>query len=364
MILSDLKIHHLRTITSAHLSLHSKFNFITGPNGSGKTSILEALYLLSCGHSFRSREISPIISHGEKQLTVFARSQSQETISIQKSSFEATQIKLNNHLCTSTSQIAYALPCQIIYADIFSIIDAGPAVRRSVLDWGLFHVKPSYLSLWKEYKKVLKQRNALLKNHVPYSQFIPWDKLLSELASDLDLLRRSYFSEWKEAFYAVLQKLTQSTCTIEYYKGWDKKKSGKQLMDVLAEQFAQDKSKQYTQYGAHQSDIIIESNDHKVKNTLSRGQQKIILIALKLAQGQLLSDDCLYLFDDLASELDANHQSKLFELLTSHKGQYVITSIAPIGIQNMLPNENCAFYDVNDGIVINSMSSASSSNYA
>lgn len=327
MILSDLKIHHLRNISFAHLSLNSKFNFVVGSNGSGKTSILEAIYLLSCGHSFRSREISPIVSHDQEMLTVFARSLTQETISIQKSSSGLTQIRLNNLPCSSTSQLAYALPCQIFYSDIFQIIDAGPSVRRSVLDWGLFHVKPNYLALWKEYKKVLKQRNALLKTHSPYSHFIPWDKQLSDLAYQLDLLRNEYFKEWEVQFYTVLNELTEINCSIHYYKGWDKKRTGKELADILADSFASDKQKQYTQHGAHQADITIESNDSKAKNILSRGQQKIILIALKLAQGNLLSTDCLYLFDDLAAELDDTHQRKLLNFLIHRRGQYVITNI-------------------------------------
>ena len=217
MILADLKIHHLRNIASAHLLLNSRFNFIIGPNGSGKTSILEALYLLSCGHSFRSREISPIITHEQSALTVFARAVDQETISIQKSCSEPTQIKLNNLFCTSTSQLAYSLPCQVFYSDIFQIIDAGASIRRSVLDWGLFHVKHNYLSLLKEYKKTLKQRNALLKTHAPYAHFIPWDKQLNNLSKELDILREEYFSLWEASFIKVLHELTDVSCTIKYY---------------------------------------------------------------------------------------------------------------------------------------------------
>lgn len=223
MILSELKIHHLRNLSSVHLDLSPRFNFIFGANGSGKTSILEALYLLSCGHSFRSREISPIISYEQPSLTVFARAQQQETISIQKSYSQPTQIKLNNQFCSTTSQLAYALPCQVFYSDIFQIIDAGPSVRRSLLDWGLFHVKHNYLSIWKEYKRVLKQRNALLRQQAPYDHFIPWDNLLSQFANQLHLLREEYFAQWSCAFTNVLQELSPLDCTISYYKGWDKK---------------------------------------------------------------------------------------------------------------------------------------------
>ncbi|MCL9683123.1 DNA replication/repair protein RecF [Legionella maioricensis] len=352
MILTDFKIHHLRNISSAHLVLNSRFTFIIGPNGSGKTSILEALYLLSCGHSFRSREISPIITHGQSALTVFARAANHDTVSIQKSCCEPTQIKLNNQFCTTTSQLAYALPCQIFYSDIFQIIDAGPSVRRSVLDWGLFHVKPNYLALWKEYKKVLKHRNALLKKHAPYAYFIPWDQQLSCLANQLDELRQDYFELWKNRFYHVLQQLTDSVCSIDYFKGWDKKKTGKSLEQVLAEHFNSDNQKLYTQYGAHQADIFIESNDIKAKQVLSRGQQKIILIALKLAQGELLNQQCLYLFDDLVSELDDDHQHKLLDYLASQPGQYVITSVNKMDFIAQLPNEHVSSYAIHNGSIV------------
>lgn len=351
MILSDLKIHHLRNLSFAQLSLHSRFNFIVGSNGSGKTSILEAMYLLSCGHSFRSREINPIVSHEQEALTVFARSVSQNTISIQKSSTGPTQIRLDNLPCSTTSQLAYALPCQIFYSDIFQIIDAGPSVRRSVLDWGLFHVKPEYLQLWKEYKRVLKQRNALLKSNSPYAHFVPWDKQISELAEQLHLLRMDYFQIWEDEFYKVLNDLTETECSIAYYKGWDKRNTGKSLLSILEDSYLSDKQKQYTQYGPHQADIYIESNDSKAKNILSRGQQKIILIALKLAQGNLLNSDCLYLFDDLVAELDNVHLKKLLDYLIQGRGQYVITCINSINEDVFAAENSFASFHIKDGIV-------------
>lgn len=350
MILSDLKIQHLRTIRSAHLELHHRFNFISGENGSGKTSILEALYLLSCGHSFRSREIAPIINFEQQSLTVFASSSDHEQISIQKSSLSATQIKLNNQFCATTSALAYALPCQIVYADIFQILDAGPSVRRSILDWGLFHVKPVYLSLLKEYKRVLKQRNALLKKRVPYQQFVPWDLQLVKLAEQIDELRCDYFSTWQNVFAQVLSQLTKTVCTIDYYKGWDKRQIGKPLLEVLEEQFASDVQRQFTQYGIHQADVYISTADEKAKHVLSRGQQKIILIALKLAQGKLLNKHCLYLFDDLPAELDDTHLRNLLVYLSQEPGQFVITSVNELALMDALLGEVNQF-TMHNGII-------------
>ena len=354
MILTDLKIHSLRNIIKAHLQLNSRFNFIYGANGSGKTSILEALYLLSCGHSFRSREIAPIINQDQDTLTIFARAENEESISIQKSRSEPTQVKLNNQFCYSTSQLAYAMPCQIFYSDIFQIIDAGASIRRSVLDWGLFHVKHNYLAVWKEYKKVLKQRNALLKTRVAYNQFIPWDLQLSHLANELDVMRKEYFAQWASNFIQVLSELTDVSCTIGYYRGWDKKESGKPLKDLLAESFESDMYKSFTQSGAHQADILIESNDFKAKQVLSRGQQKIILLGLKLAQAQMVEKDCLYLIDDLAAELDENHQSRLMNYLVTRKGQYVITNTASSQLFQSVPSNEASIFQINSGLIVSS----------
>ncbi|CAM2732894.1 DNA replication/repair protein RecF [Legionella worsleiensis] len=352
MILSELRIHHLRNITEATLFFNPHFNFIYGPNGSGKTSILEALYLLSCGHSFKTREIAPIVTLGQSNLTVFSRFTDNSTISIQKSAGQPTQIKINNQLCYTTSQLAYAVPCQIFYADIFQIIDAGPGVRRSVLDWGLFHVKQNYLSLWKDYKRIIKHRNALLKKHAAYQEFIPWDKQLDLIATQMDNLRSEYFVQWRDSFYHTLEKLTSTTCTLEYYKGWDKKNANKSLFEVLAEHFNSDLQRQFTQFGPHQADIIISSDETKAKHILSRGQQKIILIALKLAQGSLLKGDCLYLFDDLPAELDAKHQRSLFDYLNSSKGQFIFTCISEAEFVNCIPYLNHSSFSMNSGSVL------------
>ena len=347
MIFSKLKIHHLRNIHTLSLSLNSRFNFIIGPNGSGKTTILEALYLLSCGHSFRSRETRPLISFDQDSFTVFALSTDNQTVSIRKSKSTQTHIKLNDQFCRTTSQLAYETPCQVCYSDLFQIIDAGPSVRRAVLDWGLFHVKPNYLILWNDYKKVLRQRNALLKKERLYSHFIPWDMQLSRLAKELDELRSDYTSRWQEAFNQVLPELSDVHCTFSYYRGWDRKDSGANLDQLLKEQFESDKHRQFTQSGAHQADLIIEGTHLKAKQVLSRGQQKIILLALKLAQGKLLDNNCLYLFDDLASELDEKHLCNLFNYLQRNPGQFVITGInAAIDVQ-----DNKALYQLDNGMV-------------
>ncbi len=133
MILSEIKLHQVRNLINYTLDLHPQCTLITGPNGAGKTAILESLYMLSRGYSFKSREIQPLINHQTDTLTIFARSIDGQTISIQKSTASPTIIKLNSQTCLNTSELAYALPCQVFYQDIFDIIDSGSSVRRRTL---------------------------------------------------------------------------------------------------------------------------------------------------------------------------------------------------------------------------------------
>jgi len=337
MILTQLNIHSLRNIQTMQLALHPRYNIIHGMNGSGKTSIMEAIYLLGSGHSFRTRETTPLITHGQPTLTIFAKTARPEehntlvrdlesSISIQKSSTGSTRVKLNQQICQRSSELAHSLPCQLVYQDIFQIIDAGPAVRRSLLDWGLFHVKQSYHALWKDCRHVIKQRNALLRQKTTLQHVAPWDKLLTDLAYELDALRAAYFKDWSEVFQHILAQLTDVPCEIQYYKGWDRKASGRALNVILTEQFASDCQRQYTHSGPHQADILFDSAALKAKQTLSRGQQKIILIALKLAQAQLLAKPCVYLFDDITAELDAHHMQRLINALPQFQGQFFLTT--------------------------------------
>ncbi len=350
--LIDLNIHHLRNISSASLSLHPHNNLFYGSNGSGKTSLLEAIYLLGTGHSFRTRETVPLVTHGAAALTVFARTADDETISIQKKISGSTHVKLNRETCYSSSALSRFLPCQVFYQDIFQVIDAGPAVRRAVLDWGLFHVEPSYHLLWKDYRLVIKHRNALLRQKAAAEYFVPWDKQLVHLALALDAMRAAYFQRWSILFQSILQQLSDVPCHIEYYKGWDRKGSGMDLSQILQDQLNLDRQRLYTHAGAHQADILFDLSSKKAKQLLSRGQQKIVLIALKLAQASLVPMDCIYLFDDIAAELDADHLSRLMLALATVKGQKFFTAIDEMSFKKYNRSLEWQMHQVNEGAFV------------
>lgn len=329
MSLIKLNIHNLRNIKKLQIFPHPKFNIITGANGSGKTSLLEAIYLLGNGRSFRTRETAPLVNYTAETLTVFAELANQDKLSIQKTRSGSTKVQLNQHPCLKSSELAYFLPCQVFYQDIFQIIDAGPLLRRSILDWGSFYKVQTYGKLLREYRHIIKQRNALLRQKASREWFVPWDKLLVELGVEIDSIRSAYFHELEISFQENLARLTDTQCKISYYKGWDKKGDNKSLLAILEEQFASDLQRQFTHSGPHNADIYFDSVELKAKQTLSRGQQKIILIALKLAQAALLPLPCIYLLDDIAAELDNKHLANLISLIKATDGQFFCSAINP-----------------------------------
>lgn len=326
-MLSTLQLTSFRCFRDTHFEFHPTFNFITGKNGSGKTALLEALSLLSVGRSFRTRETHPLIHMNDLQMVLFAELHGGHALSIQKSQQSSTQIKINTQSCLRTSELTAFLPSQVIYQDLFQIIDAGPTIRRQVLDWGMFHVKPNYHEMMKQYRNALKQRNALLKSGAGPKALVPWNQTLSELATWIDDARADYFAQCTPFFKQVLSALSGVEADLIYFKGWDKTGAGTSLQDVLEKHYETDFHRQYTQYGPHHADFEIRTETGKAKLFLSRGQQKIILLALKIAQAQLLQKPCIYLWDDVCAELDDEHLCRLGAFIPQLPGQFFISGI-------------------------------------
>lgn len=335
MILDQIKVHALRSIKAANLNFHPKYNYIIGQNGTGKTTLLEAIYILGSGHSFKTREISPLIQQNEQALVIYGKGED-TTLSISKSLNSTTMVKINGQICTASSKLAYQMPCQVYYQDIFQIMDSGPGLRRSMIDWGVFHVKHDYLNLWKQYKYILKQRNSLLKQRPGKSALEPWDCQLAEVGETIADMRFNYLQSLMKNYQDTLNQLCDFHISLNYYKGWDKKKSGCSLKEALLLNREKDIHRGFTSVGIHQADILVESEDTQAKKILSRGQQKIALIALKLSQSKMLSYHCIHLMDDIFAELDAYHLEKLASFISKSGDQFFFT-VLPHDLSKLEP---------------------------
>lgn len=330
MQLVRLKANCFRNLAELDIEFSPGFNFIYGPNGSGKSSLLEAIYFLSLGRSFRSSLASRAIQYDAKGFNLFSSilGKCSTTLGLEKIRKGKTKIKIGNS-SNSVSELAKLLPLQLINPNSYHLLSGGPRARRQFIDWGVFHVEPQFLQIWQRFQQVLKQRNAALQQDVPMNQIKIWNLELVEVSNEITTLREKYVEQLTPLITELIKKLlTLQGLSINFYQGWNEKFS---LDSILNSSFTRDSNLAYTQFGPHRADLAIKLNGNPVHEVLSRGEQKLLTCALQLAQGLLLkkitSKSCIYLLDDLFSELDLVKQHMFMHLLNSLEAQVFITAI-------------------------------------
>ncbi len=335
MPLTRLSVTGVRNLQPVTLHPSPRINLVHGANASGKTSLLEAIHLLGLARSFRTNKLQPVIQYQQTQCTVFAELLSDQNeknqIGVQRSADSEFVIRINGQNVRSAAQLAKTLPLQLINPDSFRLLEGAPKQRRQFLDWGVFHVEHSFLPAWQRLQKSLKQRNSLLRRgRIDSLLLAPWELELVQAAEQIDMYRQAYISRLKPVFEQVLgDMLTIDGLTLSYFRGWDKEKP---LAAVLAQQFERDCQLGHTQAGPQRADLRVRVNGLNAVDVLSRGQQKLVVSALKIAQGYLLKQQygpqsCVFLVDDLPSELDAHHRQALCRLLEQLDCQVFITCV-------------------------------------
>lgn len=334
MYLSRLDVLDVRNIERARLELRPGVNLVTGANGSGKTSLLEAVYLLGTGRSFRSNRIAPVIRYGAASLTVFGVLQTPEaagiSLGVQRHRSGETMLKIRGEPVRTASELAAVLPVQLINPDSAEIVTGAPARRRRFLDWGTFHVEHGFLQHWKLYRRALEQRNALLRrSQARAEEFEGWEAQLSTHAEGVDGCRRGFLDRLQPMLSRTLEALGGvREVRLGYTPGWDRDSD---LRTVLERQRATDRDMGFTRAGPQRADLRLTHEGKPAADALSRGQQKVLSCALLLAQAQLLAEvegkRSLCLVDDLPAELDKDHRRRLGALLAGMDSQVLITAV-------------------------------------
>lgn len=340
-MLTTLHIHHVRNLIDNRLTL-SKHNLFIGDNGSGKTSLLEAIFLLSRGRSFRHHQPKHYIHHHHDHCIIWAKRQlsdSEQTFALKKNTDASTQLRYNNLPQANQSTLTKQLPTLIIDPLAITLLEHGTQDRRQLLDWLSFHLYDDFYSTWLSHNRLLKQRNALLR-HAQKNQatFVAWDNALEQYANQLHQYRQNAFELWQTAFtQTVTTLLPRYECIhLSYQAGFDTQKS---LSAILQTRLPLDIELGYTRIGAHRADIAIHLTYHTAFGTkkeqavhiLSRGEKKLLIIALKLAQLAVICQQSdkppLVLIDDIGAELDKKALAILFKTLFALPCQLFITSL-------------------------------------
>jgi DNA replication and repair protein RecF len=337
-LLASFRAEHLRSITVAELELSAGLNLIVGQNGAGKTSLLEAVYLLGRGRSFRTRSNERLISHGEPLARVVGQTPGAllpQVVGIEVTREGRTSARIGGRTPDSLAELATAFPVQVIDPDIHKLVEEGSARRRRWLDWGVFHVEPGFGRDWGRYQRALKQRNAALRQGSGDPAI--WDQELARAGVLITTARQRVVDSIAPRWVELCQRLAGIDLTLQLYAGWD---TDQDLEQALGAALTKDRDRGTTGLGPHRADLRLRQRGRVAREVLSRGQQKLAAVALTLAQLQWLKADHgllpTLLLDDPAAELDAGRLAGFIAEVQTLETQLVVTSLSadatPLGV--------------------------------
>lgn len=350
MPIEYLEIQHLRNIDAARLSFSPSMNLITGLNASGKTSLLEAISILLQGKSFRTPRIDQLIMHDKTSMLIIGRyTQGRHAyqIGLQRGN-KNTTVKINGQVVTKMSELVAKLPLFILTPETHELLASGPKIRRQFLDWGVFHVEHHYLDNWQRFHRILRQRNSSLRQKMTKKMVQAWDQPLAEYAYVLHLSRSNYLEKLKQQFSHVCSALLDLDVSIQYRPGWDEKTG---LLEQIKTQYEQDSERGFTQLGPQRADLRFIVDGYHAQNVLSRGQQKLLICALTLAQLSVLQLDTAILVDDLPAELDPVRRRVLLQSLQNTGAQVFVTATEP-GLLDIQSWPDKKLFHVEHGVLL------------
>lgn len=332
MALLTFAVRDFRNIAAAELAFSPQLNLITGANGAGKTSLLEALYFLGRGQSFRTHHPTTLIREGAEALlvrgTVADGQGGTVAVGVQRDR-QGLQMRLGGQPLRQLPRLVALFPFQILSPDSHLLLEGGPRHRRRFLDWGVFHVEPSFYPTWQRYARALRQRNAALRARLAVAEVRLWDEELIQAAEALDRQRRAYLDELLPVLGRYIAQLVDlAGLRWDYRPGWARKQAfGAALRDALEG----DRRQGFTRLGPHRADLVPTLDGVPAQERISRGQQKQLVGALMLAQAEVYrlrrGRPSIFLVDDLASELDAEHRRRVLAALRDLDVQVFVTAI-------------------------------------
>ena len=336
MHLKNLSILNFKNVSDKSFQFEHKINCFVGKNGIGKTNILDAIYYLANGKSYFNPVASQNIKHNEEFFVVdgvFEKLERAEHIVCSLKKGQKKMIKRNGKPYDRFSEHIGLIPLVIISPSDQDLISEGSETRRKFIDLVISQQNPVYLQQVIQYQKVIAQRNALLKyfalNRVFDADTLSiYNEQLNGLGSEIHAHRNDFIAAFNPIFTKYHQQITNNGehVAIKY----ESQLHDKTLATLFVFFLQKDRLLQYTSVGIHKDDLLFEIDTHPIKKYGSQGQQKSLLIALKLAQFDFIKKQSgvapILLFDDIFDKLDADRVQKIIEMVNDATfGQLFIT---------------------------------------
>ncbi len=331
MSLQHFRASGFRCLSEVDLAPDPTLNLFTGPNASGKTSLLEGIFYLGRGRSFRASGNRELIQAGQKGFTLFG-----DVTFAEESHRTGVEVGIGRRQVRVDAEngngadLARLLPVQAIDPEVHELIQGGPEYRRRFLDWGVFHVKQAFLESWRRYQKALRQRNAALRQGDNEQAVRDWDTELAEHGEAVDQYRSEYLEDYLPLFSSIIHEKLPFEAICTYKRGWSPKTG---LAEALQDSWDRDRTFGSTQAGPHRADLLLEVHDRRARHRVSRGQQKMLAASLVISQTRHVAakgnDRLVLLVDDPAAELDRDNRERLFEMLHEMPAQMFVTALEP-----------------------------------
>ncbi len=332
MRINKLRLLNVRNLQATEIDPAAQVNLVFGRNASGKTSLLEALFVLSRGKSFRTNQLRHLIQKGQAHFTIYGKVEGEHQHAIDIGvSYQKRRIRLQaqGRPLERASKLASMVPLVVIHQESHRLLLEGPSQRRNFMDWALFHVEPSFHAMWRRYGRALKQRNIALQQHASRKTCEVWNEELENSAQIIHRLRKLFSDELRPHFEAFLKELLpdMGEVQLDYQAGWPEERD---YRAVLNEAYPGDHDRGFTRFGPHRADMVLTQDGVLLKDRVSRGQQKLLVCALYLAQlhyfGEKTGKPCILLIDDIAAELDDIHRNLLLERISGLDIQVFMTA--------------------------------------
>ena len=352
MQITRLDVRNLRRLSDISITPGPGVNWVLGDNGSGKTSLLEAIHLLAYGRSFRGRVRDGLVRSQCPALEIYAEWQeavpaSQRRIGLRHSG-QQWEGRLDGQTVSQLGELCAALAVVTFEPGSHALVSGGGEPRRRYLDWGLFHVEPEFLLLWRRYARALKQRNSLLKQRIRDQQLDGWDHELAEAGEPITRLREAYLGRLQAHLAPLSGELAPllGDVAVDFLPGWRREEVS--LADALLLARERDLQAGFTTLGPHRADWRVRHQAMPNGEALSRGQAKLTALACTLAQAELHAERCgqwpVVLLDDLASELDQAHQQRVLRRLETQPTQVFVTGTQPPSAWSITGGETTLFH--------------------
>jgi DNA replication and repair protein RecF len=330
MSLDSLGIEDFRCVQRAELQLHGRCNVISGENASGKTSLLEAIFVLGRGRSFRTAKADTLIRSGTGafQLTARVRGDGSSRPLGLRFSRDGIEARYNGRPVVGLAELATVLPVQAIDPEVHRLIEGGPQERRRFLDWGVFHVEPSFVEHWRRYQRALRQRNSALRVGAAPTVVRAWDRELVESGEIVAGFRRRYVQALAPRVGSTAERLLAQPLEISLMQGWAADRDLQESIDLA---WPRDRERGLTHAGPHRADLTVRFAGAPARDRISRGQQKLAAASLLLGQlrcdAELGSGVAALLVDDPAAELDSANLERLLAEVVGLPAQLFVTAL-------------------------------------